>query len=84
MVQARSGFDNDAWLKKNFGKIVDRFGRKYPYVLVAGNRVFPVKSAKELPRLEKKLRTKYGSTLGMPLPHPHDFLSILENFPRKA
>ena len=84
MVQARRGWDNDAWLRKNFEKIVDRFGGKYPYVLVAGRRAFPVKSAEELPELEKKLRRKYGPTIGMPVPHPRDFLSVLTARPPAA
>ena len=80
MAKKRNGFDNDAWVKDHFEMIVDKYGGKYPYILVTRGKVFPVRRKDDVLKIEEKIRRKYGRSsliLGMPVPKPRDFLSIL-------
>jgi len=76
-MEKRKKKNNERWLRDHFGLIVDRFGGRYPYVFVAGGRVFPVRRGQKVSQVEKRIREQYGETLGMPVPRPRDFHSIL-------
>jgi hypothetical protein len=70
-------FDNDAWITSHFEEIVDKYGGKYPYILVSRGRVFPVKAGEDIAKIEARITRKYGKPIGMPVPQPKDFFSIL-------
>ncbi len=70
-------FDNDKWIRDHFEKIIHQYGRKFPYVLVAGGRVFPVGPRDDIRELEAKLEGRFGRVTGLPIPKPKDFHAIL-------
>ena len=69
--------DNDAWIRKHFKTIVDKYGGRVPYILVAGGKIFPIKYSDDIKRIEKEITRKYGKPVGMPVPQPQDFSAIL-------
>ena len=70
--------DNDAWIAAHFEEIVDKYGGKYPYILVAKGKVFPIKPGDDIAKIEKRIARKVGKPIvGMPVPQPQDFFSIL-------
>lgn len=66
--------DTYSWIRKNFSKLVNRYGGKY--VVVAGGEVF---SGKDPKTLEKEARKKYPkeTPVGAPIPRPEDFSCAL-------
>jgi hypothetical protein len=77
MAKRCGKIDNDVWIRKHFKMIVDKYGGRYPYILVAGGRVFPIKAGDDIAKIEKDITRKYGKPVGMPVPQPQDFSSIL-------
>jgi len=68
--------DDDEWIRLHFEELVDKYGGQY--VFVAGGKVFPVASGEDVAKKEEKIRKKYGiAPIGMPVPQPRDFFSIL-------
>jgi len=63
-----------AWIQKNFSKIVSRYGGQY--IVVAGGQVFSGKNPRVL---DSEARRKFPKeeVLGMPVPEPQDFASVL-------
>lgn len=68
---------NDVWIRRHFEKIVVKYGGKYPYIFVAKGRVFPIKAGDDIAKIEERITKKYGRPVGMPVPKPEDFTSIL-------
>ena len=75
--KVESKVDNDAWITAHFEEIVDKYGGKYPYILVANMKIFPIKMGDDIAKIEKRITRKYGKPVGMPVPSPQDFFSIL-------
>ena len=71
--------DNDAWITTHFEDIVNKYGGKCSYILVASGRIFPINPGDDIAKIEKKITAKYGKPVGMPVPQPQDFTSILSN-----
>lgn len=69
--------DNDAWIRGHFEMIVDKYGGKYPYILVSRGKIFPIKLGDDIAKIEKRITRKYGKPIGLPVPQPQDFSSIL-------
>lgn len=66
--------DNDAWISEHFEWLVDNFPGQY--VVVAEGEPF---IGYDAVKLEQEARKKHPGviTLGMPIPRPEDFSSIL-------
>ena len=69
--------DNDAWITAHFGEIVDKYGGKFPYILVSQGKIFPIKPGDDIAKIESMITRKYGKPIGLPVPQPRDFNSIL-------
>jgi hypothetical protein len=70
--------DNDQWIKDHFEEIVNKYGGKVPYILVAQGRIFPIRAQDDIAKIEARITKLYGSRpVGMPMPKPEDFLSVL-------
>ena len=64
------------WLQEHFEELIHDFSGRY--VLIINNQVYPV-NKKNISRIEKELREKYGSSpIGLPVPRSKDFLHILK------
>ena len=77
MSAKKNKADNDKWIREHFEMIVDKYGGKYPYILVAGGKIFPIKARDPIAKIEREITRKYGKPTGMPVPKPKDFSSIL-------
>ena len=69
--------DNDTWIKDHFEEIVDKYGGKYPYILVAQGKIFPIKAQDDIAKIEARITKLFGKPIGMPVPKPEDIFSIL-------
>jgi hypothetical protein len=69
--------DNDKWISDHFEEIVDKYGGKYPYILVAQGKIFPIKAQDDIAKIEAKITRLFGKPVGMPVPKPEDIFSIL-------
>ena len=76
-MREKNKIDSDTWINKHFEEIVDKYGGKYPYVLVASGKIFPIKAGEDIAKTEAMITRKYGKPVGMPVPQPRDFFSIL-------
>ena len=73
-AKSKTSNNDDAWIGKHFGWLVDNFGGQY--VVVAEGEPF---IGYDVAELERKAKTKHPDvvTTGMPIPRPEDFLSVL-------
>jgi len=62
--------DNDVWIREHFEAIVDKYGGKYPYILVAAGKIFPINAGDDIVKIEREITKKYGKPIGMPVPQP--------------
>lgn len=72
--------NNDAWIADHFEEIVDKYGGKYPYILVSRNKIFPIKPGDNIVKIEKEITKKYGKPIGMPVPRPEALRSFILSF----
>jgi hypothetical protein len=76
-ITRRAIIDNDQWIREHFEEIVDKYGGKVPYILVARGRIFPITAQDNIAEIEKMVTKRFGKPVGMPVPKREDFMSIL-------